>query len=216
MAKALSKSQLTAAIAEKAEITKKQAGEILEHLASLAYKHAKTPLRCRHRQARPQGPRRPHGPQPQDWRGHPIKAKRVVKFRVAKAAKDAILGTIILITFHKALRFVEAPFLFFIRANPRNLAEPVAKRRLVCGQIMKPRVRSPHRRPVIWHIGRRPHRALQTGFMPATPAARSSCARGHRRPRAIRRRPVEVILNGLRWLGLDWDECPVVHRLLPV
>ena len=41
MAKALSKSQLVTAIAEKAEISKKQAGEILDHLASLAYKHAK-------------------------------------------------------------------------------------------------------------------------------------------------------------------------------
>ena len=41
MAKALSKSQLAAAIAEKAEISKKQAVEILDHIAALAYKHAK-------------------------------------------------------------------------------------------------------------------------------------------------------------------------------
>jgi DNA-binding protein HU-beta len=41
MAKALSKSQLIAAIAEKAQLSKKQAGEILDHLAALAYKHAK-------------------------------------------------------------------------------------------------------------------------------------------------------------------------------
>ena len=41
MAKALSKSQLIAAIADKAALSKKQAGEILDHLASLAYKHAK-------------------------------------------------------------------------------------------------------------------------------------------------------------------------------
>ncbi len=41
MANALSKSQLAAAIAEKAEISKKQAVEILEHIATLAYKHAK-------------------------------------------------------------------------------------------------------------------------------------------------------------------------------
>ena len=41
MAKALSKSQLVAAIAEKAELPKKQAAEILDHIAELAYKHAK-------------------------------------------------------------------------------------------------------------------------------------------------------------------------------
>ncbi len=41
MAKALSKAQLAAAIAEKAQISKKQAVEILDHIAALAYKHAK-------------------------------------------------------------------------------------------------------------------------------------------------------------------------------
>ena len=41
MAKALSKSQIAAAIAEKAAISKKQAGEILQHIAELAYKNAK-------------------------------------------------------------------------------------------------------------------------------------------------------------------------------
>jgi DNA-binding protein HU-beta len=94
MAKALSKSQLTAAIAEKAEITKKQAGEILEHLASLAYKHAKDTftlpgigkLVLKDRAAR-------MGRNPKTGEAIQIKAKRVVKFRVAKAAKDAILGT---------------------------------------------------------------------------------------------------------------------------
>ena len=41
MAKALSKAQIAAAIADKAQLSKKQAGEILEHIAQLAYKHAK-------------------------------------------------------------------------------------------------------------------------------------------------------------------------------
>jgi len=41
MAKAISKAQLAAAIAEKAELSKKQATEILDHIAQLAYKHAK-------------------------------------------------------------------------------------------------------------------------------------------------------------------------------
>ena len=93
MAKALSKSQLTAAIAEKAEISKKQAGEILDHLASLAYKHAKDTftlpgigkLVLRNRAAR-------LGRNPKTGETLQIPAKRVVTFRVAKAAKDAILG----------------------------------------------------------------------------------------------------------------------------
>jgi len=41
MAKALTKSQIAAAIADKNSLTKKQAVEILEQLAALAYKHAK-------------------------------------------------------------------------------------------------------------------------------------------------------------------------------
>jgi DNA-binding protein HU-beta len=41
MAKALSKSQIITEVAEKNGITKKQAGDILEHLAALAYKHAR-------------------------------------------------------------------------------------------------------------------------------------------------------------------------------
>jgi DNA-binding protein HU-beta len=93
MANALSKSQLVAAIAEKAQLSKKQAGEILEHLASLAYKHAKDTftlpgigkLVLKNRAAR-------MGRNPKTGETIQIAAKRVVKFRVAKAAKDAILG----------------------------------------------------------------------------------------------------------------------------
>lgn len=93
MAKALTKSQITAAIADKSNITKKQAGEILEHLAALAYKHAKDSftipglgkLVLVNRKAR-------IGRNPATGETIQIKAKKVVKFRVAKAAKDAILG----------------------------------------------------------------------------------------------------------------------------
>jgi DNA-binding protein HU-beta len=93
MAKALSKSQLAAEIAGKAEITKKQAVEILEHIASLAYKHAKNTfvlpgigkLVLVNRKAR-------IGRNPATGEQIQIPAKKVVKFRVAKAAKDAILG----------------------------------------------------------------------------------------------------------------------------
>ena len=93
MANAISKSQLAAAIAEKAEISKKQAVEILEHIATLAYKHAKDTftlpgigkLVLKNRAAR-------MGRNPKTGEAIQIPAKRVVKFRVAKAAKDAILG----------------------------------------------------------------------------------------------------------------------------
>ena len=93
MANALSKSQLAAAIAEKAEISKKQAMEILENIATLAYKHAKDTftlpgigkLVLKNRAAR-------MGRNPKTGETISIPAKRVVKFRVAKAAKDAILG----------------------------------------------------------------------------------------------------------------------------
>ena len=93
MANAISKSQLAAAIAEKAEISKKQAVEILENIATLAYKHAKDTftlpgigkLVLKNRAAR-------MGRNPKTGETISIPAKRVVKFRVAKAAKDAILG----------------------------------------------------------------------------------------------------------------------------
>ena len=93
MAKSLSKSQIAAAIAEKNAITKKQASEILEHLCQLAYKNAKNTftlpglgkLVLVNRKAR-------MGRNPATGEAIKIPAKRVVKFRVAKAAKDAILG----------------------------------------------------------------------------------------------------------------------------
>jgi DNA-binding protein HU-beta len=94
MAKALSKAQLAGLIAEKAEISKKQAVEILDQVAALAYKHAKDTftlpgigkLVLKQRAARV-------GRNPKTGEQIQIKAKKVVKFRVAKAAKDAILGT---------------------------------------------------------------------------------------------------------------------------
>ena len=93
MAKALSKSQVAGAIADKAGISKKQATEILGIIAELAYKNAKNTftlpglgkLVLVDRKARV-------GRNPATGETIQIAAKRVVKFRVAKAAKDAILG----------------------------------------------------------------------------------------------------------------------------
>ncbi len=94
MAKALTKSQVSAHLAEKVEITKKQAVAVLEELAALAYKNAKNTftfpgvgkLVLVHRKARV-------GRNPATGAEIKIPAKKVVKFRVAKAAKVAILGT---------------------------------------------------------------------------------------------------------------------------
>lgn len=93
MAKALTKSEIAGKIAEKAQISKKQAAEILEHIAELSYKHAKDSftlpgvgkLVLVNRKAR-------IGRNPATGEQIQIPAKKVVKFRVAKAAKDAILG----------------------------------------------------------------------------------------------------------------------------
>ena len=92
-AKAMTKSQIVTAVAEKADISKKQAGAALEALAALAYKNAKNgftlpglgKLVLVSRKAR-------MGRNPATGETIKIAAKKVVKFRVAKAAKDAILG----------------------------------------------------------------------------------------------------------------------------
>ena len=91
MAKALSKSQLVAAIAEKAALSKKQAGEILDHLAALAYKHAKDTftlpgigkLVLKNRAAR-------MGRNPATGEAIHIKASKKVAFRAAKELKEAV------------------------------------------------------------------------------------------------------------------------------
>lgn len=93
MGKAMTKSQIADHLAGKAGVTKKTATQMLDDLATLAYKEAKNSftlpglgkLVLSHRKART-------GRNPQT--GAPIKipAKKVVKFRVAKAAKDSILG----------------------------------------------------------------------------------------------------------------------------
>jgi len=93
MGKALSKSQLAATVAEKTGLSKKQSVEILDLIAALSYKHAKDTftlpgigkLVLVNRAAR-------MGRNPKTGEAIKIPAKRVVKFRVAKAAKDAILA----------------------------------------------------------------------------------------------------------------------------
>jgi DNA-binding protein HU-beta len=93
MAKTMTKSQIAEYVAGKAGITKKAAVQLLDDFATLAYKEAKNTfvvpgigkLVLANRKAR-------MGRNPQTGEAIKIPAKRVVKFRVAKAAKDAILG----------------------------------------------------------------------------------------------------------------------------
>ena len=93
MAKSMTKSQIADHIAGKAGITKKTAVQLLDDLAALAYREAKNAfvvpgigkLVLANRKAR-------MGRNPQTGESIKIPAKRVVKFRVAKIAKDSILG----------------------------------------------------------------------------------------------------------------------------
>jgi DNA-binding protein HU-beta len=92
MAKAKTKTQIIAELAEAGDITKKQATAILESLVSQAYKGAKNgftipglgKLVVVSRKAR-------MGRNPATGATIKIPAKKVLKFRIAKAAKDAIL-----------------------------------------------------------------------------------------------------------------------------
>ena len=96
MAKAMTKSEVASQLAERVGITKKQASAFFETLADLAYKQAKNTfvipgigkLVLAESPAREMVMR--FGPKA----GQTIKVprKKRVKFRVAKAAKDAILG----------------------------------------------------------------------------------------------------------------------------
>jgi DNA-binding protein HU-beta len=92
MAKAMTKSQVIAGVAEAVGITKKQAAAAVEALVSLAYKNAANGFTIPglgklikiKRKAR-------MGRNPATGEAIKIPAKTVLKFRVAKAAKDAIL-----------------------------------------------------------------------------------------------------------------------------
>ena len=91
----MNKSQLLNTLAEKLGKTRKEAGELLEVLVDLAYKEAKRvgeftipglgKLQKKQRAAR-------MGRNPATGEQIQIPAKTVVKFRMAKAAKDEILS----------------------------------------------------------------------------------------------------------------------------
>ena len=90
--KPMTKAQLVALISEKSGITKKQASDILDLLADTAYKEAKKgftipgvgKLVVIDRKAR-------MGRNPQTGAAIKIPARKVLKFRIAKACKDAVI-----------------------------------------------------------------------------------------------------------------------------
>ena len=89
---AMTKSQVTAALAEKTGLAKKQVAGLIEELAKLAYKEAKNSfpvpglgkLVLVHRAAR-------QGRNPATGETIQIPAKTVVKFRIAKICKENVL-----------------------------------------------------------------------------------------------------------------------------
>jgi len=93
MGKALSKTEIIAKLAEQNGLTKKQVKKLLEDLANLAYQEAKNSFSLpglgklvlverKERMAR----------NPRTGEMVQVPAKKVVKFKVAKACKEAILG----------------------------------------------------------------------------------------------------------------------------
>lgn len=87
----MNKGKITAALAEKSGLTKKDAGRVMDELVALAYKEAKNgfpihglgKLVLVKRKAR-------MGRNPATGATIKIPAKTVLKFRIAKAAKDAV------------------------------------------------------------------------------------------------------------------------------
>ncbi|MDH3268284.1 MAG: HU family DNA-binding protein [Ignavibacteria bacterium] len=92
MAKSMTKSQVITHLATKTKTTKKVAAQFLDELAQLSYKQAKNEfvlpglgkLKVAQRQQR-------MGRNPATGESIVIPARKVLKFRIAKAAKDAIL-----------------------------------------------------------------------------------------------------------------------------
>jgi DNA-binding protein HU-beta len=95
MAKGMTKSEVLSTVAEKVGKSRKEVAEMMDALVNLAYDEAKKSgeftipglgkLLKKHREAR-------MGRNPATGEQIKIPAKTVVKFRVAKAAKDSILS----------------------------------------------------------------------------------------------------------------------------
>ena len=90
--KPMTKAQIVAKLAEETELTKKQVTDVLTKMQDLAYKEAKVgftipgigKLVVMNRKAR-------KGRNPATGETMKIPAKKVLKFRISKAAKDAVV-----------------------------------------------------------------------------------------------------------------------------
>ncbi len=93
---ALTKSEISRRLADKVGISKKQSDEYLEALAQLAYEEAKNTFTIPGLgklvlvERPPREATMPFGPRKGEK--YTIPAKKVVKFRLSKSAKDAIVG----------------------------------------------------------------------------------------------------------------------------
>ncbi len=95
-AKSMSKSEIAGRLAEKVGITKKQSVQYLDELVVLALKEAKNGFtlpglgKLVLQKTKPRKGVVPFGPR----KGEPysVPSKKVLKFRVAKAAKDSLVG----------------------------------------------------------------------------------------------------------------------------
>jgi DNA-binding protein HU-beta len=96
MAKAMTKSEIAATLAEKVGVSKKQVNQLMEAQADLAYKQAKNqfPIPGIGKLVLVERPARQMVMQFGEKKGQTITVpkKKVLKFRIAKAAKDAVLG----------------------------------------------------------------------------------------------------------------------------
>ena len=96
MAKAMTKSEIAATLAEKVGISKKQVNQFFEAQAELAYKQAKNSFQIPGigklvlAKSAPREMVMRFGPDAGKTKKIPAKTK--VKFKIAKAAKDAIIG----------------------------------------------------------------------------------------------------------------------------
>ena len=92
----MSKSELSRRLADRVGITKKQSDEYLQALAEIAYQEAKNTFTLPGLgklvlvERPPREATMPFGPRKGEK--YTVPAKKVVKFRLSKAAKDAIVG----------------------------------------------------------------------------------------------------------------------------
>lgn len=93
MSKPLTKAEIIGKLSTKTSLTKKTVSGVLENLTVLAYKEIKNDFNIPGIGKLVVGKRKARiGRNPQTGKAIKIPAKRVVKFRVAKACKDAVVG----------------------------------------------------------------------------------------------------------------------------